>query len=401
MNIGLVSHLNPREIKSFLYEDQDIPDTGVSASSVHAYITGLLNLGHHLTVFSSVSHSLIGYRTKVLKGDRIKIIMVPVLTKIDFLIRDRYLPRLLASQIAKYVENLDILHSQWTYENSLATVDFADIIPTFCSVRDWWPVQCGFFEKSGDRILSYYWRHTMKRMFFKTMKQNRIHFIANSEYTRGLIKSMCPQYDVPIIPNPLKKRYIIKDKAYRFNGVFISISSNLNEKRKNYGTLLKAFSEYRNCINSNAKLILVGTYSKNDPDFQQWQNNGWLKNVELCGSLPHDDVIARIDEATVLIHPSLEETFGNILLEGMSRRVLVIGGKDSGAVPSVLGEGKYGLLCDVTKAEDILKTMKCVASAQQQYDSIIDAATEHLLYDLTDEAVAKKHIELYMNYLSK
>lgn len=400
MNIGLVSHLNPREIKSFLCEDQDIPDTGVSVSSVHAYITGLLYLGHHLTVFSPVSQSLIGYRTKILRGDGITIIMVPVLTKIDFLIRDKYLPQLLARQIARYVKGLDVLHAQWTYENAMATVGFADKIPTFCSVRDWWPVQNGYFEKSGGRILRYYWGHTMKRMFFKIMEQKNIHFIANSEYTRGLINDMYPHYNVPIIPNPLKKKYIIEDKAYSFNNVFISISSNLNEKRKNYGTLLKAFSDYHNCYNNNAKLLLVGSYSVDDPEFQMWLNNGWLDNVELCGSLSLDEVIAKIDEATVLIHPSLEETFGNILLEGMSRRVLVIGGKMSGAVPSVLGEGKYGLLCDMTKAEDILMAMNSVASAPQQFVNIIEAATEHLLEDLTDEAVAKKHIKLYMKFLS-
>ncbi len=55
----------------------------------------------------------------------------------------------------------------------------------------------------------------------------------------------------------------------------------------------------------------------------------------------------------VFVHPSLEETFGNVLIEAIVEGVPVIGGTRSGAVPWVLGNGSAGLLVDVTSASSI------------------------------------------------
>ena len=85
----------------------------------------------------------------------------------------------------------------------------------------------------------------------------------------------------------------------------------------------------------------------------------------------------------------------------MSRRLLVIGGIKSGAVPSVLGNGKYGLLCDVTNCGDIINTLVGVSSEKERIINIVNEATNHLIKDQTDTAVAKQHIDLYEKYLIK
>ena len=399
MRIGLVSHINPVEIKDYLYDNQIVPDTRISASSVHALITGFLKLGHQLVIFSPIDHQYIGLKpSTILWGENLKVIMTPILSKIDFALRDYYLPQSLARYIGKELGNLDVLHSQWTYENSVATLKYADKIPTFCSVRDWWP-KIWEFNKSSSWMIRYFWKHPKKRMFEKTMRDNRIHFVANSEYTKQMILGTYPKHNVHIIPNPLKSEYIVRNRLFEYNHVFVSITPNLFDKRKNLEPLVRAFHEYRK-KNKTAKLILIGKYHEDDIEYQKWLQNGWLEGVELCGFLSHEKVIEKLDEASVLIHPSLEDTDGNILLEGMSRRLLVIAGCQSGAVPSVLGDGKYGVLCDVTNFKAILNVLEGIITNHDCYARIVEAATSHLINDLTDEAVAQQHIELYKRSLT-
>ena len=399
MRIGLVSHINPIEIKEYLYNNQIIPDTKVSASSVHALITGFLKLGHQLIIFSPINHEYIGYKpSTILLGENLKVIMVPILSKVDFALRDYYLPQSLSRYIRKELDNIDVLHSQWTYENSAATVKFVNKLPTFCSVRDWWPFIWRFYKKTGWMV-HYFWKHPKRRMFLKTMNESRIHFVANSEYTRQMILGSYPDYNISIIPNPLKGEYVIKDKPFIFNHIFISIAPDLFDRRKNIEVLIMAFHDYHN-HNKESKLILIGKYREESEEYKKWRQNGWLEGVELCGFVSHNKVIEKLDEASVLFHPSLEETYGNILLEGMSRRLLVVGGMHSGAVPSVLGHGKYGLLCDVTNPAEIFKEMISIENNTDKYIHIVETATDYLINNLIDEAVAQRHIDLYEKFLT-
>jgi len=399
MNIGIVSNINPSDLRDYLYNNQAIPDTKIMASSVQALVTGFIELGHNVVVFSPASAKCThGKKVLVLNGQKLRIYLVRVLPKIDYLIRHLYLPQAITSCIRKELAGLDVLHSQWTYECSAATVCYSDIKPTFCSVRDWWPVQNEYFLKSNyhQRIL---WGKTKRKMFIKTMRDSRITFVANSEYTKEQILSLYPNYTVPIIPNPIKEKYIAKEKEFQFNNVFVSIANSLFEKRKNISVLIEAFDKYH-VIHKDARLILIGDFSIEDEMYKDWQSKGLLEGIEFCGILPHAKVLEKLDEASVMIHPSLEETFGNILLEGMARKLLVVGGDKSGAVPSVLGNGKYGLLCNVSSAQDIYTVLESIQEKEDHYAPIVFESELYLLNNLTEKAVAQRHIELYMRFLS-
>ena len=115
-----------------------------------------------------------------------------------------------------------------------------------------------------------------------------------------------------------------------------------------------------------------------------------MEGVVLHGWLERDDLKDLLDSASALVLPSLEETFGNVLLEGMARRVEVIGGRASGAVPAVLGQGKYGILCDVTSPEAL-----CAAMVQAEARVHVDAATAMLQEKYAAGALARRHLELY------
>ena len=114
--------------------------------------------------------------------------------------------------------------------------------------------------------------------------------------------------------------------------------------------------------------------------------------------MSHDKVLEAIDRSTCLVHPSYEETFGNILIEAMARCVPCIGGVKSGGVPYVLGQGKYGLLCDISNPSSLLSAMKKTMD-RDYIDTIVLRANERIRNSYSSDVVAKKHFGLYKDLL--
>lgn len=396
MTIGIVSYFNPTECREYLHDRQDIPNINKAASSVNAITLGLLKAGHHVIVITSsddkgpVIH---------LSGEQLEVHIVSTysrMPKADTFKR-WYMVSRLRKELEKHIDKMDIVHTHWTYDFALAAAAFTKIKPVFCSIRDWSPViqqyQKGFKARAMWRIIS-------GTLFKKVMANKGIHFIANSLYIYKLTKESYPSINCDIIENPIKTEFIRQERTdYPTTPVFISIAQDLLEERKNYHGLLIAFSLFRQ-THPHAKLILIGRHSANSSIYKYWEQEGLTVDVDFLGFVDHDKLIDILDHASALIHPSLEESFGNTLLEGMARRVPVIGGKDSGAVPYVLGQGEYGLLCDVSHPDDIAKAMeKALDIAEMR--PILDNATSYLKNELTNETIANKHIKLFTESLQE
>ena len=394
MTIGIVSYFNPFECRDYLHSDQDIPDINKAASSVNAITLGLLKAGHCVIVITSwdkkgpVVH---------LRGKKLNVYIVSTFSKIPKaeIFTRWYMVNRLRKELYKHIDQLDIVHCHWTYDFAMAAAPYATIKPVFCSIRDWSPViqqhQNGFKGKIKWRIIS-------GTLFKRVMKNSRINFIANSQYIYNLVKDTYPSACCYIIENPVKKSFIRLDRSdYPNSPVFVSIAQDLLEDRKNYSGLLTAFSYFR-ASHPDARLLLIGEYSTKAIVFRQWEQTGLTKNVEFLGFVSHDKLIDILDNASALIHPSLEESFGNTLLEGMARRIPVIGGKDSGAVPYVLGHGEYGILCDVKNPEDITRAMTKALDIDN-LQPVIDKATNKLNNELNNDIIAQKHINLFTEVL--
>ncbi len=385
MRIGVAGPFDPSGIPEYFPEGK-APHINPTASSVTAYVSGLLKTGNTVTVITS---DPFGKDTVTIEGKGIKLIVLPGRFRIRGFGRYR-MHRRIRDCIEKELGSMDVLHAQWTYEYALAAKAFVDRLPVYCSVRDWCPYLMTIAKGVKN---AYYWRMS-HAMFKKVMGEKKIGFIANSEYTRGEILGAYPENEVTLIPNPILERFIITNREKRPDSpVFVSISQSLTNVRKNYHTLLKAFSLLLK-ERPDARLKLIGSYT------EEWKASmeaeGLMKNTELLGSLSHDEVFGVLDGATCLVHPSLEETFGNILLEAMARRVVCIGGKSSGAVPQVLGEGRFGLLCDVTDPVSIAEAMRASLDAELA-EGLVESASKRLTDNFTETKVAERHLRLFLS----
>ena len=396
MRIGIVGPFNPAFIADLL-EDEKVPSINEAATAVNTLVRELLKQGQDVKVFTQ--HCLMPQDYRVLRGKNVEVFLIPsgILPQLlgfhQLVVGQFYLPERIARVIKKEVPNLDVLHAHWTYEYARAASMVSGRIPVFDTVRDWCPYQLSIM-KGKSRVD---WQ--LKSITFrKVMADGNITFIANSAYTHRMIKESFPDKNVPVIPNPIDKKWILDEKKVTVKHKIVSIATGLLSPRKNIGTLLEAFSLYKRDFR-DAELHLVGGYDEQNETFRQWKANGWFDGVTLHGSMPHDELANLLDQMSCLVHPSVEETFGNILLEAMSRCVPCIGGEKAGAVPDVLGQGKYGIICDIMSAQAIYEAMKQVSWSEIS-SQLQKAATAMLKENYSSDIIAKKHIELFEKYIS-
>ena len=393
MNILILSPFNPLEFSEFLNEDSaNIPNINAGASAVHTVVREFLKDGHQVTVIT--------YNMQkkpicdcCLRGKLLTIEILPqntIFPKGMVLVR-WYMVKRMIKVINKYIDKCDVIHAHWTYDFALAASHFSSVKPVFCTVRDWAPYIYSLSK-------SLYWYVSLK-VAKKVYADSNIHFIANSEYTYSKIKEEYKDKDVFIIYNPIMKDNILKSRQdYPEKMFFVSVSQS-NDTRKNYKKLLEAFQIVRSKKSFETELWLIGgCFTLDSSVCQEWKSLGLLDDVQLMGAKNRKELFALLDKASAMVHPALEETFGNILLEAMARRLPVIGGKASGAVPKVLGDGKFGWTCDVTDENDIAKVMLSLHN-NSEMPKKVENATLQLLKVYSSDVIAQEHIKLYQKML--
>ena len=395
MRIGIVSPFNPAAIIEFL-NGNNVPSINNTATAVNTLVYELLKQGHTLKVFTFSSS--VTEKAQFLYGKNVTVYLIPSGINPRFFgvrqfgLGQFYQPQRLAKAIQKEIKNIDVLHAHWTYEYAKAASMFSDKVPVFDTVRDWCPYQLSLMK--GKKKIDW----LLKEITFKqVMSDTRITFVANSSYTYNMITRTYAEKRVPIIPNPIDKRWILDNKKSNIKHNFISIAANLCDSRKNIVKLLEAFAEYRKLF-CDASLHLIGSYDNDGDEYREWNKRDLLNNVCFYGPVSHDKLRSLLDEMSVLVHPSVEETFGNILLEAMSRCVPCIGGEKSGAVPDVLGHGEYGLLCNVNDSHSIMKAMVDMNDEGTRNRLILNA-TKMLKEKYASDMIAFKHIELYKSVI--
>lgn len=401
MKICVLGPFDPASIRDYLSPSsrEKIVSINITATSVNSLVLSLIKLKHEVTVLTLDTSSS---NNKVFLGNNVSIHIIGVKSFIP--IFNFFPPPFLMSQKLKnyLIQNsikFDVLHAQWAYEYAYACASFVEKSPVFCTVRDWAPSIYSFIPPKPfllSIVKKLYWKQKIL-ISNKVLNNGLIHFISNSFYTQQNVLNINKNYIVPIIFNSIDDSLILLERLdYPIDPVFVSISPSIDDKRKNCDSLIKAFSLF-NKKYPKSKLLFIGKVGYEKVLYKEWKKLNILKNVEFLGYMKHADLIEVLDNASCLVHPSLEETFGNVFLEGMARRVPVIGGSTAGAVPHVLKHGLCGALCDVSSPEFLYDTMVKIIENKQYANNLINKATEVLCEEYSGTMVAKRHIELYMS----
>ena len=134
---------------------------------------------------------------------------------------------------------------------------------------------------------------------------------------------------------------------------------------------------------------------------KKWKTMGLLYKVNLLGEVDHKKLIEEYDRAIFLVHPSLEESFGNVLIEALARGLPVIAGKFSGAVPYILENGKIGKLCDVSSVSEIESSMLDMLNNKALMFDLSEKGIEHVLSNYSQDVVSNKTLAIYKKLIKE
>ncbi len=395
MRIGISSPLNTAILIPFvesIEEQRKIGDLGfhVNSSSVDTLVVSLLKKGHFVRIFT------MGYDNYSYTSPIFDLFIIKANT--NYIVRNTWSVFDKSKRIRKVIDkkynDLDIIHSHWTYEYTYALRDISIKIPVVCTVRDWAPYIWKFV--AFKEKLLWLFKNIMAQRVFAC---SNISFVANSPYTSDLLKTIGKK--APIIPNSISDSFFEDITHNNPTNLEILCISSSDDSRKNIISLLRAFKIVRK-KNPNAVLSLVGgCFTKKSRNYSKYLSEGLLDGVELCGRVEHDKLKYFLDKSTVFVTPSIEETFGNTLLESIARKVPTVGGMDSGAVPYVLHYGEAGFLCDVKNPLKIAETIEYISNHISEASAKAERAFEIIRMEYSESSVADMYIALYSKIIQQ
>lgn len=351
-------------------------------------ISGLIQNGHEVSVYSLDARVT---APLVLKGENLTVFFAHF--------RPRARPRMLdmfrqeAAQIKKLIldDQPDIVHAQWTYEYALGAVQSG--MPHLITFRDdAWEVLK--LQRDLYRVLRFAldWRVRRQGTFFNV----------NSIYLRDKLAGF--KKDLPVVPNSVDDAYLAERGQPHPSGVFkiVSIANNWS-KLKNVSTALKAFKLLRQKYGERVEYHLVGNDFRPGGPAEQWAiGESCAEGVVFRGRINHASLVPSLSQFAVLLHPSLEESFGNTLVEAMGcGGIPVVGGKDSGAVPWVLDYGERGLLVDVTAEQEIADALERLVLEADLYNNLSEGGIAYVRERFGARQIAHRYEELYRQVLQE
>lgn len=399
MTIGIASPISSGSFGDFLNDESRSLSKDLStdyAPAVTILAKEFLLAGHKVVVFTLDPKAK---KELTLQGESLTIYVAPALSssKIKRFINPFIAKniRLISKLFKKNPETLDVLSVHWTRDYAIASRRFLNKIPVFVTVRDIIPY---IIKTQKFNWRNYNWG-LIYLMNEWVMRHKGYRFIANSQYTANSVMKYWGKTST-VICNPTSDRYfkieyLASDSDDTFEISTISISQP-DDPRKNIYNLLEAFQIVNHQL-PNTRLNLIGQgFTKENPVLKEWKQLGLLKNVNLLGALDHDDVLSFLSKSHLMVHPSLEETFGNTLIESLAVGCPVIGGKDSGAVPYVLEHGKAGWLCDVTSVQSLSEAIFNVINCPDERINKSRYAKTYCFENFSSKNIADKYIKLFI-----
>ncbi len=228
-----------------------------------------------------------------------------------------------------YLEKISILSSQGSQYQRLGNMYRRFIVPGVARKSKRIVTVSEFEKENIERVLGY---------------SNKLRVIHNG------VGSHFVKINDSTVLKAAREKYHLPER-------FIFFLGNTDPK-KNTINVLKAFAEYQLKYNNDVWLVM--------PDFDELVLLEMLSKtvkpdvrakIRTTGYVPNTELPAIINQCTLMLYPSLRESFGIPILEGMACGVPVITSNTS-SMPEIAGDA--ALLIDPTKPEAILGAVEKV-----------------------------------------
>jgi len=137
------------------------------------------------------------------------------------------------------------------------------------------------------------------------------------------------------------------------------------------------------------ELHVVGTGSSGEELLQQAQALSITSQVYFHGFVPHGKTLRQLyRESDVFILPSLQDQQPKVLMEAMSQSLPVIA-TNVGGIPSIIQDGKNGLLVPPARPEAIAAAIDRVLSDDELYRRLVSEGLAHVRAHTVEQETAR------------
>ena len=381
MKLAFLSPFSSEVLVKYLPESTiDKLPKGMGGSAVFELVTGLIDRGvevHLITLHPGIS-TLVTVHSK-----NLHYYIVPRRSKgatRDIWKNERAIIFRLLTKIKPQV-----IHAHWTYEYALAAIDYNARI-SLITAHD-----IPFEVLRYSRNIFYFPLFLVS--YFVYHKARWISFVSNAiiPYAKPVIKNNTNYYTIPNIVSINDYFTKLLPRSKMPDNYFLSIGN--WGPLKNIKAGIKSFNRYlKEGGNKNYHYVLIGPgLSTNDISYKWAKKNQLLTNVIFMGHCSRVETLQILKKAYALLHLSKTESFGLAVGEAMYLGVPVIGGKKSGAIPQILGKGKFGTLVDVNNIKEIVRAMLSIDRTK------IDDCKNYIKTNYSSGFIVDKYISVYSN----
>lgn len=394
MHIAIVGPIATDNILAYLYDPSTALPKGYSGAPLLGSIIGqLLKNGHIVSAFTlSNDISLNSNFAISAVGDRFTMYYCAMRPRawrsngkylgrvVDLYRRERHA---LTETIAR--ARPDVIHAHWAYE--FASASIATGLPHVITCHDSPFGIAKIYTTSKPTISGYRWLRAF--MAKKVLREAR--FVTTvSPYLRDQVQGITSSR-IQVVPNPVDDLALTLAKP-RQPSIRPAIAMVCNgwDARKNPEPGLLAFNKLLQDI-PGATMHLYGNDFGPGQTAEKWcKANGIQQSMYFHGSMPHKQLLKQLTQHDLLLHTSIEESFGMVIAEAMAMGLPVVAGRDSGAVPWVVGDS--GTLCDIRDCREVAVALANALSPERYPESslsgIKDVAARFSTTAVTDELFA-------------
>jgi len=178
---------------------------------------------------------------------------------------------------------------------------------------------------------------------------------------------------------------------YKLPDNFMFFLGNTDPK-KNTPNVLKAFAEFNADSKTKYKLVMLDFEENALLQILKDINHSELRSdIVMTGYVPNAEMPAIINQCKVFLYPSLRESFGIPILEGMACGVPVITSNTS-SMPEIAGDA--AAIVDPLKPEQIVEAIKKIVS-NEPYCKVLCEKGMLRSNDFSWKRMAEKYLDLY------